>query len=109
MVKAMGLADRARALADKQIKGEALSKPEQDELTANPRLKAETDRRVAAGREDAERRAIVEEDGRRLGARPHGPAPAAPAARPRQPDEQDAAAVEARERTRQRMGSVRPS
>ncbi len=103
MIKAMELADRASALAAKQLKGEALSKPEQDELAANPKLKAETDRRVASGREDAERRAIVEEEGRSRGARPRDPAAPARAARSRQPDEQDAAAAEARERTRQRM------
>lgn len=109
MTKAMELSDRAKALSDKQLKGETLSDAEKAELDKNPHLKVETDRRVGIGREDAERRAIVEQEGRdRARNAPPKVPRAIEQAGPRAPDEEDAAAAQARERTRLRLqGQIR--
>lgn len=109
MTKALELADRAKALSEKQLQGKELTPKEKSELDANPKLKAETDRQVGIGREDAERRAIVEQDGRaRARNAPAADPKAATPAAPREPDEQDAAAAQARERARIRLqGQIR--
>lgn len=109
MTKALELADRSKALSEKQLQGKELTPKEKSELDANPKLKAETDRRVGIGREDAERRAIVEQEGRaRARNAPAADPKAASPAAPREPDEQDAAAAQARERARIRLqGQIR--
>ena len=109
MTKALELADRSKALSEKQLQGKDLTPKEKSELDTNPKLKAETDRRVGIGREDADRRAIVEQEGRARArnAPAADPKVATPAA-PREPDEQDAAAAQARERARIRLqGQIR--
>ena len=109
MTKAMELADRAKALSEKQLQGKDLTPKERSELDANPKLKAETDRQVGIGREDADRRTIVEQEGRaRARNAPAADPKAATLAAPREPDEQDAAAAQARERARIRLqGQIR--
>lgn len=109
MTKALELADRAKALSEKQLQGKELSPKEKSELDANPKLKAETDRQVGIGREDAERRTIVEQEGRaRARNAPAADPKAATPAAPREPDEQDVAAAQARERARIRLqGQIR--
>ena len=77
-------------MSGKLAEGEKLSKTEQAEMKANPRLKAEVDRKVAQQREDGERRAIVEQEGRAISARPRAPTRDGPVeVRPRARDAED--------------------
>ena len=109
LVEGIERTEQAVKLAEKIGQGQALSKAETDALDADPKLKVETDRRVARERDAAERRAIVEEDGR---TRAKAPAPAAPEttrpAGPPMPEAEDEAAVRAREATRAKLqGQIR--
>lgn len=106
MTKALELAERAEVIGGKLAKGLPLDPKEAAELGANPRLKREADRIADRERESTERRAIVESEGRERAAREKASPTAKPAPapeRPREPDEQDRVAAEARERTRQKL------
>lgn len=115
MTKAMEIGERAAKFADKIAKGGTLTPAEQAEVDANPKLKAETERKTEIGRAEIERRAIIDQERRERATGTPQPtlrdrlrqgidAVAGPEA-PRPPDEQDKAANDARERTRQRLQS----